>query len=97
MSYHCIENSYMITIAVQIQLQHFWAPKWRPSSTLAKIAKNWSQSSGVVRGRGGGGNRRRPAPLIAFIGGWCERGRGRGRARRGENTLVLALNAAVCT
>jgi hypothetical protein len=39
----------------------------------------------------GGGNRHRPAPLIAFIGGGCERG----RAMRGENTLVLALNAAV--
>ncbi len=47
---HCTKNSYIITIAVQIQLQHFWAPKWRPSSTLAEIAKNWSQSAGGVRG-----------------------------------------------
>jgi hypothetical protein len=60
---------------------------------FGQIAKNWSQSSQGVRE--GGGNRRRPAPLIALIGGGCERGRG--RARRGENTLVLAQNAAVCT
>ncbi len=47
-----------------------------------------------VGGGGGGGNRRGPAPLAAFIGGGCERGRG--RAGRGENNFVLALNAAVC-
>ncbi len=39
-SYHCTENLYMITTAVQIQLQHFQAPKWRPSSTLAEVARN---------------------------------------------------------
>ncbi len=47
-----------------------------------------------VRGWRRGGNRRRPAPLIAFIGGGCERGRG--RAGRGENKFVLAPNVAVC-
>jgi len=44
--------------------------------------------------RGGGGNRRRQDPLIAFIGGGCERGRG--RAGRGESKFVLAPNADVC-
>jgi hypothetical protein len=29
----------MITIAVQIQLQHSQAPKWRPSSILAEAAR----------------------------------------------------------
>jgi hypothetical protein len=43
-------------------------------------------------GRGGGGNGRKLAPLITFIGGGRERGRG--RAGRGENEFVLVLNAA---
>jgi hypothetical protein len=47
-----------------------------------------------VGGGGGGGNGRRLAPLITFIGGGCERGRG--RAGRGENKFVLVLNAAAC-
>ncbi len=40
-SYHCTENSYMITIAVQIQLPCSQAPKWRPSSILAEVARIW--------------------------------------------------------
>jgi hypothetical protein len=49
----------------------------------------------ILRGcEEGGGNRHRLAPLIAFIGVGCERGRR--RAGRGENKFVLALNAAVC-
>ncbi len=47
-----------------------------------------------VGGGGGGRNGRRPAPLITFIGGGCERGSG--RAGRGENKFVLVLNAAEC-
>jgi hypothetical protein len=35
----------MITKAVQIQLQHFQAPKWRPSSLLAEAAENCSNSA----------------------------------------------------
>ncbi len=45
-----------------------------------------------VHGWGGGGNGRKLAPLITFIGGGCEGGRG--RAGRGENEFVLVLNAA---
>jgi hypothetical protein len=41
-----------------------------------------------------GGNGRRPAPLITFIGDKCKRGRG--RAGRGESKFVLVLNAAAC-
>jgi hypothetical protein len=52
-SYHCTQNLYMITIAVQIQLQHSQAPKWRPSSILAEAAKNWLKSClGGVWGKG---------------------------------------------
>ncbi len=40
MSYHCTENLHMITIAVQIQLQHSQAPKWRPSLILAEVTEN---------------------------------------------------------
>jgi hypothetical protein len=35
----------MITKAVQIQLQHIQAPKWRPSSLLAEVAENCSNSA----------------------------------------------------
>ncbi len=33
------QNSYMITVAVQIQLSYSQTPKWRPSSTFGKAAK----------------------------------------------------------
>ncbi len=56
MSYHCTENSYIITIAVQIQLQHFQAPKWRPSSILVEVAENcYNPAMGSVWVGGGGG------------------------------------------
>jgi hypothetical protein len=53
-SYHCTEISYIITIAVQIQLQYSQAPKWRPSSILAEAARNWLKILfGGVCGGGG--------------------------------------------
>ncbi len=41
LSYHCTKNSYMITVAVQIQLPYSQTPKWRLSSTLGEVAKIW--------------------------------------------------------
>jgi len=56
--------------------------------------QKWPKSSSgeYVGGGGGCGNRRKLAPLITFIGGGCERGRG--RAGKGKNKFVLVLNAA---
>ncbi len=55
MSYHCTENSYIITIAVQIQLQYLQAPKRRLSSILAEAARIcYNPAVGSVWGGGGG-------------------------------------------
>ena len=40
-SYPCTKNSYMITVAVQIQLPYSQTPKWRPSSILSEVARIW--------------------------------------------------------
>jgi hypothetical protein len=52
-SYHCTENSYIITIAVQIPLSYSQTPKWRPSSILAEAARICYNS--VWGSVGGGG------------------------------------------
>ncbi len=36
-----LHRSYMITVAVQIQLPYSQTPKWRPSSTLGEVARIW--------------------------------------------------------
>jgi hypothetical protein len=53
-----------------MQLQHFKAPKWRPSSLLAEDAENCSNSAmgGTwVKGGGGRGNRRSWPPLSHLL------------------------------
>jgi hypothetical protein len=43
-SYHCTENSYIITIAVQIQLQHFQAPKMEAVLDFGRGRQKWLKS-----------------------------------------------------
>ncbi len=57
MSYHCTENSYMITIAVQIQLPYLQAPKWRLSLTLDEVARILLKSCWGGVGEGGGSDK----------------------------------------
>ncbi len=83
----------MITKAVQIQLQHLKAPKWRPSSLLAEVAKNRPKSAmgGTWVGERGGG----VSPQLILIT-WPQavrkmRGVGGGRGeRRGDMGQITA-------
>ncbi len=80
-SYHCTENSYMITVAVQIQLLYSQTPKWRLS-----FGRGCQDLAIILLGEGVWGGRkweRRPvASVIAFEGGVRRGGgmEGRGRA-----------------
>ncbi len=90
--YHCTENSYMITKAVQIQLQHFWPlnrgrPRFWPRSPEMVNFQQWG-----VRGWGRGGGNGCSWPPLSHL--WEAWGGGRGRAGRSENKFVLVLNAA---
>jgi hypothetical protein len=75
----------MITKAVKIQLEHFEAPKWRPSSTLAEVSENCSNSAmgSTWVGEGGAEIDASWLPLSCLQEG-CERGGGGGQG--GERT-----------
>ncbi len=95
MSYHCPENSYMITKAVQIRLQ---APKWRPSSPLAEVAENCPKSAMGSAWVGGGGEEIDAAGLPYHI--YWRRvwgGEGEGREKREQIRPCTKCSLHACS